>query len=48
MADLIDIRSSLEAQLLKMNEMLMALLKSKEPEDTSPSPPPKELGENSK
>ena len=47
-ADLIDMRSSLEAQLLKMNEMLMALLKSKEPEATSPSPPSKEHGENSK
>ena len=48
MADLIDMRSSLEAQLLKMNEMLMALLKSKESEATSPSPPPKEHAGNSK
>ena len=48
MADLKYMRSSLEAQLLKMNEMLMALLKSKEPEATSPSPPPKEHAGNSK
>ena len=51
MADLKSLRSSMDAQFLKMNELLMALVKSKEAEATPPPPPPpalKEQGENSK